>query len=164
MSFVPTAGEHEWQRLYEITQTKTQPIWLLVARRVASTAWEINVMGPIVVDLLSNRVEASAKVTPENCQAPRHLNSPTTTGVLSRRSTSSLFFNTTFCARFPVHTPVEPVSHCHSHSHEFDHCSGLPSLAVMVKVTEDWLTVEDGTKLYTKTWEVGHSHLLSLWL
>jgi hypothetical protein len=25
----------------------------------------------------------------------------------------------------------------------------------MVKITEDWLTVEDGTKLYTKTWEVG---------
>jgi hypothetical protein len=112
----------------------------------------------------SNRVEALAKVTPENCQVPRHLNSPTTTGVFSCRSTCSLFFNTAFCARFPVHTPVEPVSHCHSHSHEFDRCSGLQSLAVMVKVTENWLTVEDGTKLYTKTWEVGRSHLLSLWL
>jgi hypothetical protein len=24
----------------------------------------------------------------------------------------------------------------------------------MVKIREDWLTVEDGTQLYTKTWEV----------
>jgi hypothetical protein len=27
----------------------------------------------------------------------------------------------------------------------------------MVKITEGWITVQDGTKLYTKTWEVSQS-------
>src|SRR5271163_271532 len=29
----------------------------------------------------------------------------------------------------------------------------------MVKITEGWITVQDGTKLYTKTWEVSQSRI-----
>ena len=29
----------------------------------------------------------------------------------------------------------------------------------MVKITEGWITVQDGTKLYTKSWEVSQSRI-----
>ena len=32
----------------------------------------------------------------------------------------------------------------------------------MVKITEGWIAVQDGTKLYTKTWEVSQSRILIL--
>jgi len=30
----------------------------------------------------------------------------------------------------------------------------------MVKITEGWITVQDGTKLYTKTWEVSQFRIV----
>ena len=44
----------------------------------------------------------------------------------------------------------------------FDHYQVPQSLDIMVKVSEDWLTVDDGTKLYTKKWEVGQHSILIL--